>query len=325
VVRLVACRLRKLNKAQKNYPVHEKEMLALIDALEDWRHYLLGYEIHIFTDNSALRYLQNSARPSTRQVRWLEKLQMFEPLKIAHIPGKTNTAADALSRSPALQDAVEIPPELDLSFLGEVVVTTPQPIYFQPSAMAPMITTPPPSWWEEYLADVFIRKKYFKPDTELLDDPRIFHNERLWKHDRIIVPKTKATEIIAMYHDSPSAGHWGVNRTVGLIRRRYHIDHLRRLVRRYCRSCVACQQAKARHNRPRGLMEQLEIPARPWHSISMDWTNLPTIKDDNGKKFNQVLTVTDRASKQVKLIPCWWEETAPQVPEVFLQHVVRER
>ena len=69
VVRLVACRSRKLSKAQKNYPVHEKEMLALIDALEDWRHYLLGSEIHIFTDNLALRYLQNSARPSTIQVR----------------------------------------------------------------------------------------------------------------------------------------------------------------------------------------------------------------------------------------------------------------
>ena len=66
---------------------------------------------------------------------------------------------------------------------------------------------------------------------------------------------------------------------------------------------MACQQAKASHNRPRGLMEQLEIPARPWHYISMDWTNLPTIKDDNGKKYNQVLTVTDRASKQVILIP----------------------
>ena len=37
-------------------------MLALIDALEDWPHYLLDSEIHIFTDNSALRYLQNSAR-----------------------------------------------------------------------------------------------------------------------------------------------------------------------------------------------------------------------------------------------------------------------
>ena len=57
--RLVACRSRKLNKAQLNYPVHEKEMLALVDALEDWIHYLLGLEIHIFTDNSALWYLKN--------------------------------------------------------------------------------------------------------------------------------------------------------------------------------------------------------------------------------------------------------------------------
>ena len=49
--RLVACRSLKLNKAQLKYPVHEKKMLALVDALEDWRHYLLGSEIQIFTDN----------------------------------------------------------------------------------------------------------------------------------------------------------------------------------------------------------------------------------------------------------------------------------
>ena len=100
-----------------------------------------------------------------------------------------------------------MPPALNLTFLGDVVVTTPQPIYFQPSIMAPMITAPPPSWWVAYLADPLISQKYFKPDTELLDDPRIFHNERLWKHNRIIVPKTKATDIISIYHDSPSAGH----------------------------------------------------------------------------------------------------------------------
>ena len=81
-------------------------MLALVGALEDWRHYLLGSEIHFFTDNSALRYLQNSARPSSRQIRWLDKLQVYSPLKIAHIPGNTNTAADALSRSPTLQEEV---------------------------------------------------------------------------------------------------------------------------------------------------------------------------------------------------------------------------
>ena len=66
IPRLIACRSKKLNKAQLNYPVHEKEMFALIDALDEWRHYLFGSEVHIFTDNSALRYLQDSARPSSR-------------------------------------------------------------------------------------------------------------------------------------------------------------------------------------------------------------------------------------------------------------------
>ena len=99
----------------------------------------------------------------------------------------------------------------------------PQPIYFQPCLAAPMITQPPPSWWQDYLNDPLIRKKYFKPGTELLDDPRIFHDEQLWKHDRIIVPKSRVTDLIAMYHDLPSAGHWGINRTASLFRRRYHI------------------------------------------------------------------------------------------------------
>ena len=96
-------------------------MLALVDALEDWRHYLLGSENHIFTDNSAPLYLQNSARPSSRKFRWLEKLQVYSHLKIAHIPGKTNTAEYALSRSPTLQEEIikigRPPLQLDLYFL----------------------------------------------------------------------------------------------------------------------------------------------------------------------------------------------------------------
>ena len=182
IPRLIACRSRKLNKAQLNYPVHEKEMLALIDALEDWRHYLLGAEIHIFTDNSALRYLQNTKQPSSRQVRWLEKLQLYSPLKIAHIPGKTNTSADALSRSPLLrEEVIELgkPSTVDLSFLGNVDLSKPQQFFFQPCLMAPLASEPMPDWWPDYLNDPTIRKKYFVDDTELLKDPTCFHDNRI--------------------------------------------------------------------------------------------------------------------------------------------------
>ena len=162
-----------------NYAVHEKEMLILVDALEERRHYLLGSEIHIFTDNSALRCLQNSARPSSRQIRWVEKLQVYSPLKIAHFPGKTNTAADALSRSPTLQEEVtEVgrPPQLDLSFLGDLAVAATSTFSFQPSGLAPLVTEQLAEWWQDYLSDTNIRKYSFNPDTELLKNHTIRHN-----------------------------------------------------------------------------------------------------------------------------------------------------
>ena len=157
---------------------------------------------------------------------------------------------------------------------------------------------------QDYSNDAKIRKDYFISDTELLMNPTIPHNGRLWHHDRIIVPKAILLDIISQYHDLHSAGHCGVNRTVCMLKRSFKFDHMRQQVRRYCRTCVPCKLAKARRNRPRGLVEQLDITILHWQSFSMDWTNLPTVKDGAGKKFNQVLPVTYSGSKQVILIPC---------------------
>ena len=81
---------------------------------------MLGVAVLVYTDNSALSYLQKNPKPSPRQVRWLEKLQRYD-LKITHIPGRSNVAADALSRYPVDVDAKKWGSELSAIEWGENV------------------------------------------------------------------------------------------------------------------------------------------------------------------------------------------------------------
>ena len=60
-LRLLACTSRKMNPAEQNYPTHEREMLALVDSLKRWKHYLQGSKVEAFTDNSALRFWKTIA------------------------------------------------------------------------------------------------------------------------------------------------------------------------------------------------------------------------------------------------------------------------
>ena len=47
-IHLVACHSKK-SGTENTYPVHEKEMLALVDTLEEWRHDLLGTDVTLLT------------------------------------------------------------------------------------------------------------------------------------------------------------------------------------------------------------------------------------------------------------------------------------
>ena len=64
---------------------------------------MLGVAVLVYTDNSALSYLQKNPKPSPRQVMGLEKLQRYD-LKISHIPGMSNVEGDVLSRHPVEGD-----------------------------------------------------------------------------------------------------------------------------------------------------------------------------------------------------------------------------
>jgi glutathione S-transferase len=69
---------RKLKDAETRYPVHEREMLAVVEMCKHYQHYLRGNHFTIHTDHASLRWISTQPRLTPRQARWIEALQEFD-------------------------------------------------------------------------------------------------------------------------------------------------------------------------------------------------------------------------------------------------------
>ena len=87
--------------AERNYPIHDKELLAIIHAFKQWRHYLLAtkFQVTVFSDHYSLEVFVGTKKLSPRQARWAEFLAPFN-FEIKYMPGKETVKADAFSRRP---------------------------------------------------------------------------------------------------------------------------------------------------------------------------------------------------------------------------------
>ena len=97
----VAFHSRKLSPAERNYDIHDKELLAIVVAFMEWRHYLEGTEkpVTVYTDDQNLPYFLTTKVWTHRQISGAQKLCGFN-FKIVYRPGTKGCKPDALSRRP---------------------------------------------------------------------------------------------------------------------------------------------------------------------------------------------------------------------------------
>ncbi|GJP50048.1 hypothetical protein CLOM_g9197, partial [Closterium sp. NIES-68] len=81
---------KKLHGAELNYPIHDKEALAIIIAFKAWRCYLEGRRTTVYTDHCSLKYLKTQPNLSRRQVRWIDFLETHFHYDIVYKPGHKN-------------------------------------------------------------------------------------------------------------------------------------------------------------------------------------------------------------------------------------------
>lgn len=101
--RVIAYASRSLNRAETNYCVTDKELLAIKYFVEYFRHYLLGRHFTVRSDHRALKFLFSMKSPSGRIARWIEILSGYD-FEVQYRQGSKHANADSLSRCPNPRD-----------------------------------------------------------------------------------------------------------------------------------------------------------------------------------------------------------------------------
>ena len=139
---------------------------------------------------------------------------------------------------------------------------------------------------------------------------------------RMIVPDDLDVKalLVSELHVVPYAAHPGVQRTIGKVRRYFWWKGMAGDVREFVEACPTCQLEKTDHTMKKGSLQSLAIPEAKWQEVSIDFvTDLPTTSSGE----DSIMTVVDRATKMVHLIPCQKTTTAGEAARLYWQHVVR--
>ncbi|XP_050225511.1 uncharacterized protein LOC126674989 [Mercurialis annua] len=248
---------RTMAGAQLNYTTTEKEMLAVVFALDKFRQYLLGSKCIIYTDHAALKYLFTKQDAKPRLIRWILLMQEFD-IEIRDKKGTENVVADHLSR---FENPEPIPLGMEINewFPDETLMVIREmetPWYADIANFLSSKVMPPDLTHHQ-------RKKFLSDAKRFLwDEPYLFKECGDGMLRRCVALK-EMMPILEACHTSDYAGHYGVARTAAkVLESGFFWPTLFRDAKDFVSHCDRCQRVgniSKRDEMPLTSVQEVEI------------------------------------------------------------------
>ena len=314
VLRPVNFYSRKCSSAEQNYDTSDGELLAIVETLTPWRHYLedANHKVLIRCDHKNLEYFQTSKMLSRRQARWLDTLSAYD-FVIDQLECSKNPA-DGPSRWPDYEIGYERP-------VARLLATISVEPY---DDLMPAIIAAQPS--VPLAADVSAKLV----DRPVADGTDSAEEETQWKvvagvltyEGRINVPAVDFLrgKVISLFHDNSESGHFGAHKTTELVSRDFYWPVMDSQERKYVSGCKVCHRIRAPRHSRHGINMPLWIPSRPREGVTMDFvTDLP---ESTSSGYTGILVIVDRLKKMAINLPCRKDIDSQELARPFCEHVI---
>jgi transposase InsO family protein len=318
----VAFLSKSLSEVERNYEIHDKEMLAIIRAMEEWRHFLEGAEhkFDVWTDHKNLEYFRSAKKLNRRQARWSLFLARFD-FTLQHKPGKSMGKPDALSRradhGTSANDNSDItlltPGLFAIRALEGLTVDGEEKNILRDIRKGTRDGDP-----EEAVAKVVKELKATNSRTVrsaewTLTDGVLFFRGKIYVPDHLELRR----RITALCHDTKVAGHPGRWKTLELVSRNYWWPQMSRYIGKYVSTCDLCMRTKTQRHLPVGELHPLPVPDTPWDTISVDFiVELPESDSQDA-----IMVVVDSLTKRAHFLPTVTTLSAAGTARMFVRHV----
>ncbi|CAJ2661631.1 unnamed protein product [Trifolium pratense] len=286
---------KSLGPKQQVMSVYERELLAIVYAVQKWGAYLAHAPFIIKTDQRSIKHILEQRLNTAFQQAWVAKLMGFD-FEIHYKEGAHNVAADALSRK---EGAELLPMILN-------------------SASTDLYDSIKACWYSDMVLQQLIQDLQQNPNSH----PKFtcVRGELRRRGKLVIGHNTQLQESILQWlHDSAVGGHSGRDCTIARVKSLFFWKGMAKDIHNYIKNCVVCQRNKSDLSACPGLLHPLPIPTKIWVDISMDF--IEGLPPSTGKHV--ILVVVDRLSKYAHFIPLSHPYTAMDIAKVFLDNVFK--